>query len=124
MEIRGLSIQEWGQKIKIGGESAIGEWGLILIVLLVGLASFGLGRFSALEEIKPPVAIEEAPSAAKPQGMYAGGLYVASRTGSVYYYPWCAGASKIAQGNQVWFATAQAAQNAGFTASKSCKGLE
>jgi len=124
MEIRGVSIQEWSQKIKIVGEGVIGEWGLLTIVLLVGLVSFGLGRFSALEEVRPPVAIQEAPTLAQPQGVYPGGLYVASRSGSVYYYPWCSGAANIAPGKQLWFATAAAARAAGYSPSKSCKGLQ
>lgn len=117
-------IQEYWLKIKGLTETALGEWGLIAIILLVGAASFGLGRFSALEDVKPPVSIKEAPGEAKPQGMYMGGLILASRSGSVYYYPWCSGASKIAQGNQLWFQTAVEAQRAGYTPSKSCKGLE
>ena len=124
MEIRGFSIQDWGLKIKNVGESAIGEWGRIAIVLLVGFSSFGLGRLSALEGVKPPVSVVETPQVAKPQGMYAGGLFVASRSGSVYYYPWCSGASKIAQGNLVWFQSEQEARKNGYTSAKGCKGLQ
>ncbi len=94
-------IQEYWLKIKGLTETAIGDWGQIAIVLLVGLSSFGLGRFSALEEVKPVVSITQAASEGKPQGMYMGGLIVASRSGNSYYYPWCQGASKIAAGNQV-----------------------
>ena len=124
MEIRTGSIQEWSQKIKAAGESVLGEWGLIAIVFLVAIASFGLGRFSALEDVRPPVSIKEVPSEAVPRGMYLGGLILASYSGSVYYYPWCQGAGKIAPGNQRWFASEQEAQKAGYTASKSCKGLQ
>ena len=117
------SIQEWRQKIKNWTENAVGEWGLVAIVILLGLGSFGLGRLSALEDVRPPVAIQEAPGLAKPQGMYTGGLYVASRTGSVYYCPWCTGAGKILPQNQVWYTTEAAARAAGYTPAKACKGL-
>jgi len=117
------SIQEWKQKIKNWTEDAVGEWGLVAIVILLGLGSFGLGRLSALEDVRPPVAITEAPTLAKAQGMYIGGLYVASRTGSVYYYPWCTGAGKILPQNQVWYATETAARAAGYAPAKACKGL-
>ncbi len=117
------NIHEWWQKIKVVGEEAVAEWGLIAIVFLLGLASFGLGRISALEDAQPPVAITDAPKAAKPAALAMGGLIVASRGGSVYYYPWCAGAVKIAPGNQVWFASEAAAQQAGYKPAKACKGL-
>jgi hypothetical protein len=117
------NIHEWGQKIKLLLDNGIDEWGLIIIVFLVALASFGLGRLSALEDARPPVSITEAPSDTKPHAMVLGGLLVASRTGSTYYYPWCSGASKIAPANQVWFASEAAAQKAGYSSAKNCKGL-
>jgi len=118
-----LNIHEWRQKIKLLLEDGVAEWGLVAIVFLVALASFGLGRLSALEDDRPPVAVTEAPAAMKPQAMAMGGLLVASRTGSTYYYPWCSGASKIALANQVWFASEAAAQKAGYAPAKNCKGL-
>jgi cobalamin synthase len=117
------NIHEWGQKIKILADDAIGEWGLVAVVFLVGLASFGLGRLSALEDAKPPVAITEAPTASKPSALFMGGLVVASRSGSAYYYPWCTGATKILPANQVWFVSESAARAAGYTPAKACAGL-
>ncbi|OGG53905.1 hypothetical protein A2851_03305 [Candidatus Kaiserbacteria bacterium RIFCSPHIGHO2_01_FULL_53_29] len=117
------SIQEMRQEIKNWVADAVGEWGLIIIVFLVALGSFGLGRLSALEDARPPVSIEQVPSEQKPQGMYMGGLFVASRTGSVYYYPWCTGAQKILPTNQAWFPSEGAAQKAGYRPAKNCKGL-
>lgn len=104
-------------------EEAMGEWGLFAIVFLVALASFGLGRLSTIESARPPVSIREAPSLAKPRGMYMGGQYVAARGGTTYYYPWCGGAQKIAPENQVWFKSEEAAQAAGYAPAKNCKGL-
>jgi hypothetical protein len=118
------SIQETWLKIKNWTDFAVGEWGLVLIVLLVALASFGLGRLSVLETVRPPVSVTEAPTEAQPRGMSIGGLIVASRTGSVYYFPWCTGASKILPQNQVWFASEEKARSAGYVPAKNCKGLE
>jgi hypothetical protein len=122
------NIHELGGEIKqqalVAGHDAVAEWGLFAIVLLVGLASFGLGRLSALEDTKPPVAITEAPTAAKPAALTMGGLVVASRSGSVYYYPWCTGAGKILPANQVWFTSEKAAQTAGYAPAKACAGLQ
>ena len=117
------NIQEFLQKSKGVLEEVIDNLGLILVVLLTGLGSFGLGRLSALEDARAPVAIQMAPSEAKPQGMYLGGLFVASKTGSSYYYPWCLSQSKVAPVNQVWFKDEASAQKAGYRPAKNCKGL-
>lgn len=117
------NIQDFFTRCKGLLEEGIGEWGLFAIVFLVALAAFGLGRLSALEGTRTGVSITEAPSLAHPRGMYRGGLYVASRGASSYYYPWCGGATRIAPENQVWFKTEAAAQKAGYTPAKNCKGL-
>lgn len=95
----------------------------MLLVVLVGVGSFGLGRLSALQEARPAIAIGMAPRSAQPRAMPLGGQFVAARTGTVYYFPWCSGALKIAPANQVWFGTEKAAQQAGHRAAKNCKGL-
>ena len=97
---------------------------MILIVLLIGFGSFGLGRLSMLETVRAPVSITEAPTEANPRGMNIGGLIVASRSGTVYYFPWCASAAKILPQNQVWFASEKKARQAGYAPAKNCKGLE
>lgn len=118
-----MNIQGFRAKIKGYADDAIGEWGLFALVLLVGLGSFGLGRLSALYEAKPLIGISQASAAAISPILAPGGQFVASRTGEVYYYPWCAGALKIKPENQRWFATETAAQKAGYRAAKNCKGL-
>ncbi len=117
------SIQDVWLEIKNRTESGVGEWGLYIVVLLVALCAFGLGRLSALEAVQAPVSVKMAPTLASPQGIYPGGQYVASRTGSVYYYPWCAGGEGIPPERQVWFPTAAAAKAAGYAPAKNCKGL-
>lgn len=102
----------------------LADWGLLALVLLVSLGSFALGRLSALIEARPAVSISEAATAPVGLHMAMGGLYVASRTGSVYYYPWCVGALKITPANQRWFATEKEARAAGYRPAKGCKGLE
>ena len=116
-------IQDIGLKIKGLGADLVHEWGLVLIVFLVALASFGLGRLSALEDARPPISITQAPTAANQQAIAPGGLLVAARSGSVYYYPWCTGASKILPQNQRWFQSEEAARKAGYAPAKNCKGL-
>ncbi len=121
------SIQEKAHEIKLFARNALaaglGEWGVAAVVVLVGLISFGLGRLSVLEETRPLVSVGQAPIATKPRAMALGGQFVASRTGTVYYFPWCGGAQQIAPEKQVWFASENAAQKAGFRAAKNCRGL-
>ncbi len=117
------SIEESGQKIKAFFDRGLADWGLIVIVILVGLASFGLGRLSASERSQGLVTITEAAEASERRAMSPGGLIVAARSGSAYYFPWCAGAVKILPQNQRWFATEAAARAAGYVAAKNCKGL-
>jgi hypothetical protein len=118
------SIQDFWLKIKEWAGDVVHEWGLVGIVLLLGISAFGLGRLSALEGARPLVSVGEASTLTAPRSMYLGGRFVASRSGSTYYYPWCAGAAKIAPGNEVWFASEDAAQAAGYAPAKNCKGLQ
>ena len=122
----GANIQEVWLKVKLGAEAALGEWGLILVVLLLALSSFGLGRLSAQgasRSASAAISVGQAPLEAEPKGMTIGGLVEASRTGTVYYFPWCGGATSIKPENQVWFKTEDAAKAAGYVPAKNCKGL-
>lgn len=116
------SIRDGGNKIKALLEDWVGQWGMPLLVVLVGVISFGLGRISMLEETRPAVSIHQAAVAASP-ALPEGGMFVASRTGTVYYYPWCAGALKISVKDQLWFSSEVLAQKAGLRPAKNCKGL-
>jgi hypothetical protein len=118
-----MNIPKIRLKIKNSVERTVGEWGLIALIILVGAACFGLGRLSALEEGKPLVAVREASVALEMREMHMGGLVVASRKGSAYHFPWCAGAQSIAAQNKVWFSSVEAAQAAGYAPAKNCKGL-
>lgn len=118
------NIQDIGLKIKGLAADMVHEWGLVIIVFLVAIISFGLGRLSALEDARPPISVTQAPLAANQQAMAPGGLLVAARSGSVYYYPWCTGASKILPQNQRWFQSEEAARKAGYAPAKNCKGLD
>lgn len=110
-------------KVKSGVGVVLEEWGIVLIILLAASGSFFLGRISALEATKAPVAVRLAPEATEPRGMHIGGLIVASKTGEVYHYPWCPGAGQMKRENQVWFTDEAAAKKAGYAPSKNCPGL-
>jgi hypothetical protein len=117
------NIQDFLRSCKVVAGDLVDDWGLYMAIILLGLASFGLGRLSALESLKQPLTVSQAAAAAAPHTMDPGGHYVASRAGAVYYYPWCGGASSIAPENQVWFKSEEAAKGAGYSPAKNCKGL-
>ncbi len=140
-----ITMQDFFAKIK-GWVVAVvtPEIYTVLIIILVGFGSFGLGRRSAREENKTPIRIlapeeQTAPpsdnlTAAAVQGdrqavqgvariprPSPNGLIVASKTGSKYYFPWCSGAKRIAEANKTWFSSEQEAQNAGLQRAANCK---
>ena len=119
-----MNIPEFWLKIKNLIEDVMSEWGILIIVILVGIASFGLGRLSAIEEAKSPVSITAAQVSAVAPAVAVGGLVVAPRKGSVYHYPWCSGANSIAEANKIWFKDEKAARAAGYMPAKNCKGLK
>lgn len=120
------------------------DWILIGSVLLSSSLSFGLG-WLAHEEVQggegvlveqgasstavAPIPVE--PSLARPitpstpaaaAAPVAGG-YVASKSGTKYYLPWCGSVSRIKEENKVWFATKEEAEAAGYKPATNCKGM-
>lgn len=120
--IRELLIQI---KAKISGfldSETAADVAIILVILLVGAGSFGLGRLS-IEEKKGEVVLRQAETTANPEPMPIGGQLVASRYGSKYYYPWCGGAKTIKDSNLIWFDNEEKARASGYTPAANCKGL-
>lgn len=115
------------------------------IAILSMTGSFGLGFLTAremqagqgseiwIEDVSAPSALPAAAQAAPKTeaerlekaapAIPAGGQYVASKSGSRYYLPWCSGASRIKEENKVWFASKEEAEAAGYTPALNCKGL-
>ncbi len=115
-----------------------GDVFVVLVIIFVGLSSFGLGRLSALDGKKMQVKILESSQHAAviqstnsggeqvtgiPEVENLGGQYVASKKGTKYHFPWCGGAARIAEENKVWFDTKEEAEKAGYTPAGNCKGL-
>ena len=122
---------------KIKGQMGIDSTTLLclLVVILVGLGSFGLGRLSIsnmtdgyvseLENTNPGIVKEEIGEIPKPINEYRGNtkerMYVASKNGKLYYTAGCSGAKRISEKNKVWFADKIEAEKAGYEMSLSCK---
>ena len=86
---------------------------------------------AVLEATDPSEAVSEASAApargdipaAAPAAIPAGGQYVASKSGTKYYLPWCGTVSRIKDENKVWFATKADAEAAGYEPASNCKVL-
>lgn len=124
---------------------------LIGIAALIATGSFGLGVVAGREGgggefggevlIQRPEPTEAAPAAVgaapkeasetkgsavskpAPPPVASGGQYVASKTGTKYYLPWCGTAKRIKEENKVWFASKAEAEAAGYEPAKNCKGI-
>lgn len=128
------NIPERPRRIKRG---VAGDLVVILIVILVGTAGFGLGRLSVQDVQEGEIKIinpSQAASAATPLEtssdevvpgtIVPGGQFVASKSGTKYHFPWCPGAAQIAEKNKIWFANEEEARAAGYTPAANCKGLK
>jgi len=99
---------------------------VLIIGILIGtcLASFGLGYFAG----------KDAGQALGGQGsstsletrttpLNTPGEVVASKAGTKYYLPTCAGADRISDDNKVWFASADLARAQGYEPASNCNGI-
>ncbi len=98
---------------------------IVAIIVLTAFIGFGLFRLYEIREAKTPITIENISDNLKAGESAISGekLFVASKNGAKYYYPWCSGVSRIKEENKVWFATKEQAQKAGFSPAANCKGL-
>ena len=131
------------EKIKQFVETEQGKGILsILVIILVALGSFGLGRLSR-DQVGPGIAVQEYNLAnvinaventntnstkqniIKPtettKSISAGKSFFASSRGSKYYSIGCSGGKTLKEENKVWFSTKQEAENAGYELSSTCK---
>lgn len=98
------------------------------LLVLVAFASFGLGRLSKIQITHSPLKIEQvAQTAAVGEAIgevKSAGMYVASKNGTKYHFPWCSGAKSISEANKIWFDSVEEARAAGYTPASNCKGLK
>jgi hypothetical protein len=113
------------ETIKQLSQVGSGGWGRDLgygvVVLLVALSAFGLGRISG-HKAPNPIGLSVASTTAE-GGLTRGGLYVAALGGKVYYGPWCGQVKNIPAAKQAWFKSKEEARKAGYMPG-ACKGTE
>ncbi len=123
-----MSIPKVWEKIKSWLEiEEVVHGMMVIIVLLVGLAGFGLGRL--YEETPSPVSIQYAnkssndtllsPNEQKTQTN--ADKIVASKNGTKYYFPNCRGVGNIKEENKIYFQSEEDAIAAGLTKASGCK---
>ncbi len=113
---------------------------IVIIIVFVGLTSFGLGKLSAVEKERDQVAtvldnqslkvegeVAIAPTLVQSKAKIAtiittntSGPLVASKNGTRYYYPNCSGVSRIKQENKIWFQSIAEAEAKGLTLASNC----
>ncbi len=95
---------------------------LILILLLASLLSFWLGYMAGKDVGQAGqgsvVTVDASPLVASTTGQL-----VASKNGTKYYLPWCAGVDRISDANKVWFNSVESAKAKGYSPASNCKGL-
>ena len=110
---------------------------IILIVIMVGLGSFELGRLSEQNNSSSGIKIEypdknsyrtetqsaNAVSAVNniPKTASAAKNFFASNRGTKYYSIGCQGGKTIKQENRIYFATKEEAERAGYELSSACR---
>ena len=126
-----MSIPELLEKIKVWSEKEeIYHTLIAFVVILVGLAGFGLGKLSRNEEL--PVRIEYVQqdlTSEKTQSIPSAetvppsqlGTIIASKNGTKYYFPNCRGVGNIKDENKVFFQTEEEAISAGYSKASGCK---
>jgi hypothetical protein len=135
---------------EISEKSKSKEFLTSVFVVLLGTASFGLGRLSKIGESRsemklfnPQKTLEDITvekitsqngkllanpiSASKNKNFNVktnNGVVVASKTGTKYHFPWCTGSKSIKDENKIWFNSIDEAKKAGYTPAQNCKGLK
>lgn len=121
---------DWREKLRNFIES---RYFIPIVIVLIAITSFSLGRISGLQDKRPPVRIisesgGEVKGAATvvpttPETITTGAV-VASKNGTKYHYPWCAGAKQISTKNLITFNSIEEARAKGYTPAANCKGLK
>ncbi len=89
---------------------------ILAILVMASSLSFGLGYLAGLDAQVPTDTLNV-------QATSAEGRFVASKSGTKYYLPTCAGAERISDANKVWFISESAASAAGYTPAANCKDM-
>ncbi|HQT83171.1 MAG: hypothetical protein B7W98_01460 [Parcubacteria group bacterium 20-58-5] len=116
-----MNIAETREKCKTFVAKMPRDTLIIGVLILASSASFGLGYLAGMDAGQGSAAAS-AESPAEPLSTPARQV-VASKNGTKYYLPECAGANRISDANRVWFASPAAAESAGYAPAANCSGM-
>ncbi len=113
-----MTIAEAREKCKSLVQKAPRDVLMVAILVLSSSLCFGLGYRAGLEgqEGQGSALILDTRASATSTAGYV----VAARGGTKYYPPDCAGANRISDANKIWFVSASAAVEAGYTPAGNC----
>ena len=99
-----------------------------IMLIMVGLASFGLGRQSnGLEQAfsaRNQAAVAETVRPTQTESVSEENVtYVGSVNSDKYHLPWCSGAKRINEANKITFASKEEARVAGYVPAGNCPGI-
>ncbi len=99
-----------------------------LLILLIGTASFGLGRLSVEEgSVKAKPQAEETVATVTEANKFASTtgavMYVGSKNSDKYHLQWCSGAKRISEANKVFFKSKEEAEAVGYKPAANCPGI-
>lgn len=132
-----------GWKYKLG-KFLESKYFVAVVIMLVAVISFSLGRISQIQEKREPVRVinlnnplnppynngetgketDQTASVANSTNTTNAEIVVGSKNGAKYHYPWCAGAKQIADKNKIIFNSIEEARAKGYTPASNCKGLK
>ncbi len=111
-----------------------------LMLILVGITSFALGRasvevvaeieeisqpsFKALDTVALPASVSNQKSESATRANSGTTELVASKSGSKYHLLTCPGAKQIKEENKIYFTSKAAAESAGYKPAANCSGLQ
>ena len=107
----------------------------IILAILVGAGSFGLGRITKISDAKEPIVVEKPIQVAGVETIVPAAVsepevagtstrqFVASKNGKKYFTVGCSAAKTIKADNKVFFGSQEEAKKAGYEPSTMCKDL-
>lgn len=115
-----MTIAESREKCKSLIASVPRDVLILTILILASSASFGLGYLAGFDAGQGSDLSLALPSFVASS---TEGNIVASKGGTKYYLPGCAGADRISDANKIWFVSTEAALSAGYTLAANCRGI-
>lgn len=127
-----ISINDFFSEIKRKMGNRTDEIMLVVIILLIAVTAFGLGRLSTSKQ-NASTSVTRAATGTLSQIESNGdkllkkslsGAVMASKNGEAYHLPWCSGAKRISPENIIWFSSPEDAKESGYRPAKNCKGIK